>query len=188
MYEYHGDERGPPCRTAPLSSGATAYGQIRMANPSTHRCRGRGSRMFFKLDLQSGFHQLRIQESDQHKTAFTTPCGQHEWVTCLFGLANAPSCLKRLMNHVLREHIAADHFVVYCIHALIFSTTDDLAEHLLKLNVVLQTLCQHEFLVKGLKTELFWKEVEFLCFHLLQDEWAPTESKVAVIVEWFPEM
>ena len=43
--------------------------------------RTQGSRMFSKLDLQSEFHQLRIREGDQHKTAFTTPGGQYEWVT-----------------------------------------------------------------------------------------------------------
>jgi len=59
--------------------------------------------MFSKLDLQSGFHQLRICEGDQHKTAFTTPGGQYEWVTCPFGLTNTPSCFQQLMNHVLRD-------------------------------------------------------------------------------------
>jgi len=46
----------------------------------------RGSRMFSKSDLQSVFHQLRVREEDQHKTAFTTPGGQYEWVTSPFSL------------------------------------------------------------------------------------------------------
>ena len=56
--------------------------------------------MFSKLDLQSGFHQPRIREGDQHKTAFTTPGGQYDWVTRPFGLTNTPSCFQQLMNHV----------------------------------------------------------------------------------------
>jgi len=48
----------------------------------------RGARMFSKLDLQTGFHQLRLQDGDQEKTAFSTPVGLFEWVTCPFGLAS----------------------------------------------------------------------------------------------------
>jgi len=140
--------------------------------------------MFSKLDLQSGFHQLRIREGDQHKTAFTTPGGQYEWVTCPFGLTNTPSCFQRLINHVLRDHIAGHYCVVYCDNVLIFTNTDDPAEHLHKLNAVLETLRAHELLIKGSKTELFQSEVEFLGFLLSKDGWAPTESKVAAIVEW----
>jgi len=105
--------------------------------------------MFSKLDLQSGFHQLRIREGDQHKTAFTTPVGQYEWVTCPFGLTNTPSCFQRLMNHVLRDHIAGHYCVAYCDDVLIFTNTDDPAEHLHKLNAVLETLRAHELLIKG---------------------------------------
>jgi len=140
--------------------------------------------MFSKLDLQSGFHQLRIREGDQHKTAFTTPGGQYEWVTCPFSLTNTPICFQRLMNHVLRDHIAGHYCVVYCDDVLIFTNTDDPAEHLHKLNAVLETLRAHELLIKGSKTELFRSEVEFLGFLLSKDGWAPTESKVAAIVEW----
>ena len=50
----------------------------------------RGTRMFSKLDLKAEFHQLRLQDGDQEKTAFSTPFGLFEWVTCPFGLANTP--------------------------------------------------------------------------------------------------
>ena len=144
----------------------------------------RGSRMFSKLHLQSGFHQLRIREGEQLKTAFTTPGEQYEWVTCPFGLTNTPSCFQRLMNCVLRDHIAGHYCVVYCDDVLIFTNSDDPVEHLHKLNAVLETLRAHELLIKGLKTELFRSEVEFLGFLLSKDGWAPTESKVAGIVQW----
>ena len=88
------------------------------------------------------------------------------------------------MNHILRDHIAGHYCVVYCDDILIFNNTDDPAEHLLKLTAVLATLRDHELLIKGSKTELFRSEVEFLGFQLSQDGWAPTESKVAAIVEW----
>ena len=83
--------------------------------------RTRGSRMFSKLVFAIN-HQLRIREGDQHKTVFTTPGGQYEWVTCPFGLTNTPSCFQRLMNHILRDHIAGHYCVVYCDDILIFIT------------------------------------------------------------------
>jgi len=86
------------------------------------------------------------------------------------------------MNHILRDHIAGHYCVVCC--ELIFTNTDDPAYHLLKLTAVLGALRAHELLIKGSKTELFQSEVEFLGFQLSQGGWAPTESKVAAIVEW----
>ena len=53
------------------------------------------------------------------------------------------------MNHVLRDHIAGHYCVVYCDDVLIFTNTDDPAEHLHKLNAVLETLCAHELLIEG---------------------------------------
>jgi len=147
--------------------------------------RTRGARMFSKLDLQSGFHQLRIREGDQHKTAFTTPGAagaQYEWVTCPFGLTNTPSCFQELMNHVLFDHITANYCVVYCDDVLIYTETDDPNEHMAKLNAVLDTLRENELLIKGSKSELFQTEVEFLGFQLSAAGWAQTESKVEVIV------
>jgi len=149
--------------------------------------RTRGARMFSKLDLQSGFHQLQIREGDQHKTTFTTPGAagaQYEWVTCPFRLTNTPSCFQRLMNHVLFDHIAANYCVVCCDDVLIYTETDDPHEHMTKLTAVLDTLRQHELLIKGSKTELFRTELEFLGFQLSASGWAPTDSKVEAIVDW----
>ena len=115
----------------------------------------RGMKMFSKLDLQSGFHQMRIREGDQHKTAFCTPGGLYEWVTCPFGLSNTPGCFQRLMNHVLYDHIAAGYCICYCDDLLICTSSDDPREHLAKLTAVLDSLREHDLLVKGSKTELF---------------------------------
>jgi len=143
--------------------------------------------MFSKLDLQSGYHQLWIREDDNQKTAFTTPGAagaQYEWVTCPFGLTNTPNCFQRLMNHVLFDHITINYCVVYCDDVLIYTGTDDPMDHMAKLTAVLDTLREHELLIKRSKTELFQTEVEFLGFQLAAAGWAPTESKVEAIVEW----
>ena len=94
------------------------------------------------------------------------------------------SSLACTLLYLVAKVIAGHYCVVYCEDILIFTNTDDPAEHLLKLFAVLETLQDHELLIKGSKTELFRSWVEFLGFQLSQDGWAPTESKVAAIVEW----
>jgi len=76
---------------------------------------------------------------------------------CPFGLTNTPSCFQRLINHILFNNIAANYCVVYCDDVLICTEMNDSgpAEHTTKLTAVLDTLREHELLIKGSKTELF---------------------------------
>ena len=143
--------------------------------------RTRGARWLSKIDLHSGFHQLRIREQDIHKTAFITPSGQYEYVTAPFGLSSTPSAFQRLMSFVLEEHIRGGYCAVYIDDVAIWSTSDDPLDHLEKLERVLASLREHQLLAKGSKCELFRTEMEFLGFLVGRDGVRPVPEKVSAI-------
>jgi hypothetical protein len=143
----------------------------------------RGAQWFSKIDLHSGFHQLRIREQDVHKTAFSTPSGLFEFVTAPFGLTNVPGCFQRFMQHVLAEHIEKGYCVVYCDDVAIFSNDADPLVHLQHVEAVLASLRQHQLLAKGSKCELMRREAEFLGFMVSGQGVRPLPSKVEAVLQ-----
>ena len=118
-----------------------------------------GAKIFSKIDLRSGYHQLKIRAEDVPKTAFTTRYGLYEFLVMSFGLTNAPAYFMNLMNKVFMEYL--DQFVVVFIDdILIYSSNEETHEDHLRL--VLQKLRDNQLYAKFSKCDFWLKEVAFL--------------------------
>ncbi|GJT16619.1 putative reverse transcriptase domain-containing protein, partial [Tanacetum coccineum] len=111
-----------------------------------------GSRVYSKIDLRSGYHQLRVREEDIPKTAFRTRYGHYEFQAMLFGLTNAPAVFMNLMNKVCKPYL--DSFVIVFIDdILIYSKRRK--EHEGQLRLILKLLKEEKLYAKFSKCE-FW--------------------------------
>jgi hypothetical protein len=118
-----------------------------------------GAQVFSKIDLRSGYFQLKIRPEDIPKTAFRTRYGLFEYTVVSFGLTNAPATFMNLMNKVFMEYL--DKFVVVFIDdILVFSKNEE--EHAQHLRLVLDKLCEHQLYAKFNKCEFWMNEVAFL--------------------------
>ena len=125
-----------------------------------------GASHFSKIDLRSGYHQLRVRDSDISKTTFRTRYGHYEFVVMSFGLTNAPAYFMYLMNKLFKQHL--DLFVIVFIDdILIYSRSEE--EYASHLRVVLQTLKDLQLFAKFSKCEFLLQSVVFLG-HIVSSE------------------
>jgi hypothetical protein len=142
-----------------------------------------GARVFSKIDLRSGYHQIRIRPEDIPKTAFTTWYGLFEYLVMSFGLTNAPAHFTYLMNSVFMPEL--DKFVVVFIDdILIYSKNEE--EHARHLRIVLTCLREHQLYAKFSKCAFWLEEIQFLGHVLSAKGIAVDASKVKDILEWKP--
>ncbi|KAK1609258.1 hypothetical protein QYE76_032931 [Lolium multiflorum] len=139
-----------------------------------------GATVFSKIDLRTGYHQLKIRASDIPKTAFTTRYGLYEYNVMSFGLTNAPAYFMNLMNKIFMNFL--DKFVVVFIDdILIYSKTEEHEQHL---EVILETHRQHKLYAKFIKCEFWLKEVGFLGHILSAGGIAVDPAKIKTVEEW----
>jgi RNase H-like domain found in reverse transcriptase/Reverse transcriptase (RNA-dependent DNA polymerase)/Integrase zinc binding domain len=140
-----------------------------------------GCRVFTKLDLRKGYHQVPVHPSDIEKTAVITPFGLYEYVRMPFGLRNAGQTFQRLMDQVLR---GLDYCFVYLDDVLVASST--MEEHLEQLEVVFSRLREAGLLLNREKCVFGQPVVEFLGHRVSAAGVAPLQSKVQAVQE-FPQ-
>jgi hypothetical protein len=143
----------------------------------------KGASVFSKIDLRSGYHQLKIRESDIPKTAFHTRYGLYEYTVKSFGLTNAPAYFMYLMNKVFMEYL--DKFVMVFIDDILsFSKMEE--EHEKHLRMVLEKLRSNRLYAKFSKCEFWLTEVTFLGHVIYAGGIAVDPSKVKDVLNWMP--
>nr|ABA98544.1 retrotransposon protein, putative, Ty3-gypsy subclass [Oryza sativa Japonica Group] len=143
----------------------------------------KGAKVFSKIDLRSGYHQLRIREEDISKTAFTTRFGLYECTVMSFGLTNAPAFFMNLMNKVFMEFL--DKFVVVFIDdILIYSKSEE--EHEQHLRLVLEELKEQQLYAKFSKCDFWLSEDKFLGHVITAQGIAVDPANVESVTKWTP--
>ncbi|GJW53246.1 putative reverse transcriptase domain-containing protein [Tanacetum coccineum] len=136
---------------------------------------------FSKIDLRSGYHQLRVHEDDIPKITFRTRDGHFEFTVMPFGLTNAPVIFMDLMNRVYRPYL--DKFVIVFIDdILIYSKTQE--EHVEHLRLVLELLKKEKLYAKFSKCEFWLREVQFLGHEINGNGIHVDPSKIDVVKNW----
>ena len=140
-----------------------------------------GASVFTKIDLRSGYHQIRVVPEDIYKTAFRTRYGHFEFTVVPFGLCNAPATFMRLMNSILHPYL--DKFVVVFLDDILIYSRN-LKEHEEHLRLVLQQLRKHQLYAKVSKCDFFRKQLEYLGHDVSAQGIKVSPSKIEAVREW----
>jgi hypothetical protein len=139
-----------------------------------------GAKVFSKIDLCLGYHQIKIRPEDVPKTAFSIRYVLYEYLVMLFGLTNAPAHFMYLMNSVFMLEL--DKFIVVFIDDIsVYSKNEE--EHEQHLWVILQRLCDHQLYAKFSKCVFWLKEVPFLGHVISAEGIAVDPNKVQEVLD-----
>jgi len=141
----------------------------------------KGATTFSKIDLRSGYHQLKIREEDIPRTTFRTRYGHYEFLVMPFGLTNAPAAFMDLMNRVFREYL--DKFVIVFIDDILIYSRDP-QEHAEHLRIALHTLKKHQLYAKFSKCEFWLDKVHFLGHVVSKEGITVDPTKVEAVEKW----
>ena len=133
------------------------------------------AKVFSKIDLRSGYHQIKIRPENVPKTAFSTRYGLYEYLVMSFGLTNAPAYFMYLMNSVFMPEL--DKFVVVFIDDILIYLENE-ADHAEHLRIILSRLREHKLYSKFSKYEFWLSKVPFLGHILSRDGISVDPSKV----------
>ncbi|GBG62706.1 hypothetical protein CBR_g31723 [Chara braunii] len=136
---------------------------------------------FTKIDLRSGYHQIRAAAEDQSMTTFRSRFGHYEFTVMSFGLTNAPATFQTAMNDIFRD-ILEEYVLVYLNDILVYSRT--LEDRIRHLRDVLQCLRKHDFYAKLSKCRFAQRKVDFLGHHLSDQGLHMDDAKITAIAEW----
>ena len=140
-----------------------------------------GACYFSKIDLRSGYHQLRVRDSDIPKTAFRTRYGHFEFVVMPFGLTNAPAAFMDMMNMIYRPYL--DQFVVVFVDDILIYSKGR-AEHEQHFHLALQVLRENRLYAKLEKCDFLLQEIQFLGHMVSKEGISVDPAKVEAVMRW----
>ncbi|KAD6454562.1 hypothetical protein E3N88_09268 [Mikania micrantha] len=140
-----------------------------------------GASCFSKIDLRSGYHQLKVKEEDIPKTAFRNRYGHYEFLVMSFGLTNAPVAFMDLMNRVCRPMF--DRSVIVFIDVILIYSKNE-GDHACHLREVLETLRKEKLYAKFSKYAFWLREVQFLGHVVCVDGILVDPSKLQAVMKW----
>ena len=141
----------------------------------------RGAKVFSKIDLRFGYHQVRIKDEDIHKRALKTRYGHYEFVVVPFGLTNTPATFMCLMNSVFSKYL--DKFVlIFLDDILVYSKNEE--EHEEHLRLTLQVLREHQLYAKLSKCDFYRDRIQYLGHIISKEGISVDPEKIEAIMNW----